>query len=127
MENFLFQPLYNFTINFPNIELQTIEDEIRIITNNINKVLEIKIEWPLNGSILLAFTLFYISRNKNLMKLLIGYQCIWLIIIPLAVLPIINGNIIITILYNIHLKIYKMIFLFLGLLSIRQFYISSSS
>ena len=126
MENYLFQPLDNYTINFPNIELQTIEDEIRII-NNINKALGIKIEWPFNGSILLALTFFYISRNKNLMKLLIGYQCIWLIIIPLAVLPIINGNIIITILYNIHLKIYKMIFLFLGLLSIRQFYISSSS
>jgi len=124
VKNILFQPLKTIIDGKEDIELIVIKDEMRIINKQIKYNQESKIEWPLNGSILLALTLFYISNNNKLLILLIKYQFMWIIIIPFAVLAIIQGNSIITILYNIHLNVYKIIFLTLGLLSIRQFYLS---
>ena len=106
-----------------NIELIIIEDEMRIINKQKNQ--ESKIEWPFNGFILFALILFYISKNKKFLKLLIKYQIVWILIIPFASMAIIQDNSIIAIVYNIHLKLYKIIFLFLGFISVQQFYLSS--
>ena len=101
------------------------EDEIRI--NRISQNKETKIERPLNGSIYLALILFYISKNKKLIRFSIKYQLLWIIIIPIVALIIIQGNCIAAILYDLHLKLYKIIFLFLGFLSLRQSYLSSTT
>ena len=123
VKNILFQPLNNFIIDKQNIELIIVDDEMRIINKQKNQ--ESKIEFPLNGSILFALILFYISKNKTFLKLLIKYQIVWILIIPFACIAIIYDNSIIAIVYDIHLKLYKIIFLFLGILSVKQFYLSS--
>ena len=123
VDKILFQPLNNFIIEKQNIKLIIIEDEIRIINKRKNQ--ESKIEWPLNGSILLSLILFYISKNKKFLKILIKYQFIWILVSPFAAMAIIQDNSMISIVYDIHLKLYKLVFLFLGFLSVRQFYLSS--
>jgi len=81
-----------------------------------------KIEWPLNGSICLAFTLLFIGGNRKMMQILVLYQFTFLILIPFAILLILNGYGLMEIIYGIHLKLYKLLFLFIGFLSIMDLY-----
>ena len=77
-----------------------------------------KIEWPLNGSICLAFTLLFIGGNRKMMQILVLYQFVFLILMPFAILLILNGYGLMEMIYGIHLKLYKLLFLFIGFLSI---------
>ena len=81
-----------------------------------------KIEWPLNGSICLAFALLFIGGNRKMMQILVLYQFVFITLIPLAVLLIINGHGLMEMIYGIHLKLYKLLFLFIGSLSIIDLY-----
>ncbi len=57
-----------------------------------------------------------------MMRKIILYQFVFITLIPLAVLLIIYGHGLIEMIYGIHLKLYKLLFLFIGFLSIMDLY-----
>ena len=122
IDKIVYPPLTGYIQNYPNYYLITIEDEMRLITYSTFPQVPAKIEWPLNGSICLAFALLFIGGNRKMMQILVLYQFSFLILMPFAILLILNGYGLMEILYSIHLKLYKLLFLFIGLLSIMDLY-----
>ena len=122
IDKIVYPPLTGYIQNYPNYYLITIEDEMRLITYSTFPQVPAKIEWPLNGSICLAFALLFIGGNRKMMQILVLYQFSFLILMPFAILLILNGYGLMGIIYGIHLKLYKLLFLFIGFLSIMDLY-----
>ena len=122
IDKIIYPPLAGYIQNYPNYYLITIEDEMRLIPYSTFPQVPAKIEWPLNGSICLAFALLFIGGNRKMMRKIILYQFVFITLIPLAVLLIINGHGLMEMIYGIHLKLYKLLFLFIGFLSIMDLY-----
>ena len=122
IDKIIYPPLAGYIQNYPNYYLITIEDEMRLITYSTFPQVPAKIEWPLNGSICLAFALLFIGGNRKMMQILVLYQFSFLILMPFAILLILNGYGLMEIIYSIHLKLYKLLFIFIGLLSIVNMY-----
>ena len=122
----IYPPLAGYIQNYPDFYLIIIEDEMRLKNYSTFPQTPTKIEWPLNGSICLAFTLLFIGGNRKTMRKIILYQFVFITLIPLAVLLIINGHGLMEMIYGIHLKLYKLLFLFIGFLSIMDLYLKIS-
>ena len=78
-----------------------------------------KLELPFNGHILLALTLLLASGNKRFTKLLVFYQLSLFLIIPFLGCLLINGQTWLSIVINVHDKTHKVVFLLMGLLSLK--------
>ena len=122
IDKIIYPPLAGYIQHYPDFYLIIIEDEMRLKNYSTFPQTPTKIEWPLNGSICLAFTLLFIGRNRKMMRKIILYQFVFITLIPLAVLLIINGHGLMEMIYGIHLKLYKLLFLFIGFLSIMDLY-----
>ena len=122
IDKIIYPPLAGYIQNYPDFYLIIIEDEMRLKNYSTFPQTPTKIEWPLNGSICLAFTLLFIGGNRKMMRKIILYQFVFITLIPLAVLLIINGHGLMEMIYGIHLKLYKLLFLFFGFLSIMDLY-----
>ena len=122
IDKIIYPPLIGYIQNYPNYYLITIEDEMRLITYSTFPQVPAKIEWPLNGSICLAFALLFIGGYRKMMQILVLYQFTFLILMPFAILLILNGYGLMEIIYSIHLKLYKLLFIIIGLLSIVNMY-----
>ena len=122
IDKIFYPPLAGYIQHYPDFYLIIIEDEMRLKNYSTFPQTPTKIEWPLNGSICLAFTLLFIGRNRKMMRKIILYQFVFITLIPLAVLLIINGHGLMEMIYGIHLKLYKLLFLFIGFLSIMDLY-----
>ena len=122
IEKIIYPPLAGYIQDYPNFYIIIIEDEMRLITYSTFPQTPTKIEWPLNGSICLAFTLLFIGGYRKMMQILVLYQFTFLILIPFAILLILNGYGLMEMIYGIHLKLYKLLFLFIGFLSIMDLY-----
>ena len=122
IDKIIYPPLAGYIQNYPDFYLIIIEDEMRLKNYSTFPQVPGKIEWPINGSICLAFALLFIGGNRKMMRKFILYQFVFITLIPLAVLLIINGHGLMEMIYGIHLKLYKLLFLFLGFLSIMDLY-----
>ena len=122
IDKIIYHPLVTYIQQYPHFHLTIIEDEMRLITYSTFPQTPTKIEWPLNGSICLAFALLFIGGNRKMMQILVLYQFSFLILMPFAILLILNGHGLMEIIYGIHLKLYKLLFIFIGLLSIVNMY-----
>ena len=122
IDKIIYPHLAGYIQNYPDFYLIIIEDEMRLKNYSTFPQTPTKIEWPLNGSICLAFTLLFIGGNRTMMRKIILYQFVFITLIPLAVLLIINGHGLMEMIYGIHLKLYKLLFLFIGFLSIMDLY-----
>ena len=122
IDKIIYHPLVTYIQQYPHFDLKIIEDEMRLKNYSTFPQTPTKIEWPLNGSICLAFTLLFIGKNRKMMRKIILYQFVFITLIPLAVLLIINGHGLMEMIYGIHLKLYKLLFLFIGFLSIMDLY-----
>ena len=78
-----------------------------------------KLELPFNGQILLALTLLLASGNKRFTKFLVYYQLSLFLIIPFLGYLLINGQTWLSIVINVHDKTHKVVFLLMGLLSLK--------
>ena len=78
-----------------------------------------KLELPFNGHILLALTLLLASGNKRFTKFLVYYQLSLFLIIPFLGYLLINGQTWLSIAINVHEKTHKVVFLLMGLLSLK--------
>ena len=122
IDKIVYPPLAGYIQNYPDFYLIIIEDEMRLKNYSTFPQTPTKIEWPLNGSICLAFTLLFIGGNRKMMQILVLYQFVFLILMLFAILLILNGYGLMEIIYGIHLKLYKLLFLFIGFLSIMDLY-----
>ena len=122
IDKIIYPPLAGYIQNYPDFYLIIIEDEMRLITYSTLPQTPTKIEWPLNGSICLAFALLLMGRKSKMIRVLLLYQFAFLILMPFAILLILNGHGLMEIIYGIHLKLYKLLFIFIGFLSIVDMY-----
>ena len=122
IDKIIYHPLVTYIQQYPHFDLTIIEDEMRLKNYSTFPQTPTKIEWPLNGSICLAFTLLFIGGYRKMMQILVLYQFTFLILMPFAILLILNGYGLMEIIYSIHLKLYKLLFIFIGLLSIVNMY-----
>lgn len=122
LDKIIYPPLVTYIQQYPHFHLTIIEDEMSLKNYSTFPQTPIKIEWPVNGSICLAFALLFIGGYRKMMQILVLYQFTFLIIMPFAILLILNGYGLMEIIYSIHLKLYKLLFIFIGFLSIVNMY-----
>ena len=95
-------------------------DEIDIITQWPKPDHYTKIELPFNGYICLALALFWAAKSYKLIIILLLYQLALVILMPLAGWLILEGHGWAIIAANVHDKVYKALFIILGLLAVRS-------
>ena len=103
-----------------NYYIETAIDEIDLIRQNSKPEIRAKFELPFNGHILFALTLLIAAGNKEFIRILVFYQLVLLIILPLLGLLFLNGHLWLAIILKFHEKAHKIVFIILGLLSIKS-------
>ena len=74
IDKILYPPLATYIQQDSPFYLTIIEDEIRLHNYSTFFQKPTKIEWPLNGSICLAFALLFIGGYRKMMQILVLYQ-----------------------------------------------------
>ena len=80
----------------------------------------VKIEVPFNGYFWLAMSLIWPTKNKHFRRVVWNYNLALFVIIPLAAVGILYGITWLALLTNVHEKVYKALFLILGILAVRE-------
>jgi len=120
IERVIFPAVNDFALDYDNVLLTTDVDEIDIITQWPKPNHQTKIELPLNGHVWLALALFWGAGNRKLIRILLIYQLVLIFVMPIAGLLILEGHRWMIIAVSIHEKLYKFLFLILGLLAVRS-------
>ena len=81
---------------------------------------KVKIEFPFNGYFWLAMSLIWPAKNRHFGRFILIYNWILFLIIPIVAISIINGFTWLAPLANVHDKVYKALFLILGVLAVRE-------
>jgi hypothetical protein len=80
----------------------------------------VKIDVPFNGYFWLAMAMIWPTKNKRFGRFILIYNWILFLIIPIVAISIINGFTWLAPLANVHDKVYKALFLILGVLAVRE-------
>ena len=80
----------------------------------------VKIEVPFNGYFWLAMAMIWPTKNKRFARVIWIYNSLLFLIIPIAALGIIYGFTWLAPLTNVHEKVYKALFMILGILAVRK-------
>jgi len=80
----------------------------------------VKIEVPFNGYFWLAMSMIWPTKNKQFGRVVWNYNLVLFAIIPLSALGIIHGFTWLGPVVNVHEKVYKALFLMLGILAVRK-------
>ena len=80
----------------------------------------VKIEVPFNGYFWLAMSMIWPTKNRRFGRFILIYNWILFLIIPIVAISIINGFSWLAPLANVHDKVYKALFLMLGILAVRE-------
>ena len=120
IERVIFPAVNDFALDYDNVQLTTDVDEIDIITQWPKPGHQTKIELPLNGHVWLALALFWAAKNRKLIRILLLYQLVLVVLMPLAGWIILEGHGWVIIVANVHDKVYKALFIILGLLAVRS-------
>ena len=99
------------------IKLGKDEFFLESITHSFPRV---KIEVPFNGYFWLAMSLIWPTKNKHFRRVVWNYNLALFVIIPLAAVGILYGITWLALLTNVHEKVYKALFLILGILAVRE-------
>lgn len=120
IEKVIYPAVNDFALNFENIRLEKDVDEIDIVTQWPKPDHRTKIELPFSGYVCLALALYWTAKNHKLIKILLLYQLALVILMPIAGWLILNGYGWVIILTNVHDKVYKTLFIIMGLLAVRS-------
>ena len=120
IERVIFPAVNDFALDYDNVQLTTDVDEIDIITQWPKPDHLTKIELPFSGYVWLALALFWGAGNRKLIRILLIYQLVLIFVMPIAGLLILEGHRWMIIAVSIHEKLYKFLFLILGLLAVRS-------
>ncbi len=85
-----------------------------------NSFLRVKIDVPFNGYFWLAMAMIWPAKNRHFGRFILIYNWILFLIIPIIAISIINGFTWLAPLANVHDKVYKALFLILGVLAVRE-------
>ena len=124
IDKIIFPAVSVFALDYEDVQLITNVDEIDLITKWPHPDYQTQIELPFNGHVWLALALFWIAKSHKLIKILLLYQLVLVILMPLAGWLILEGYGWVTIATNIHNKVYKALFIIVGLLAIRSLILS---
>ena len=80
----------------------------------------VKIDVPFNGYFWLAMAMIWPAKNRHFGRFILIYNWILFLIIPIVAISIINGFTWLAPLANVHDKVYKALFLILGVLAVRE-------
>ena len=120
IDKVIFPVASDFVLNYKDVQLAADVDEIYIIMQWPKPGQNTKIELPFNGYAWLALALFWGAGNRKLIRILLIYQLVLIFVMPIAGLLILEGHRWMIIAVNIHEKLYKFLFLILGLLAVRS-------
>ena len=120
IERVIFPAVNDFALDYDNVLLTTDVDEIDIITQWPKPDHLTKIELPLNGYVWLALALFWGAGNRKLIRILLIYQLVLIFVMPIAGLLILEGHRWMIVAANVHDKVYKALFIIVGLLAVRS-------
>ena len=112
--------LEKFILKKDNYYIETGIDDIDLIGQKSKHEIRAKFELPFNGHILFALTLLIAAGNKEFIRILVFYQLVLLIILPLLGLLFLNGQLWLAIILKFHEKAHKIVFIILGVLSIKS-------
>ncbi len=90
------------------------------LESTTNSFPRVKIEVPFNGYFWLAMAFIWPSKNKRFGRVIWFYNWALFLIIPLVAIGILGGLTWLAPLANVHEKIYKAIFLILGILAVKE-------
>ena len=124
IDKIIFPAVSIFALDYEDVQLITNVDAIVLITKLPHPDYQTQIELPFNGHVWLALALFWIAKSHKLIRVLLLYQLVLVILIPLAGWLILEGYGWVIIATNIHNKVYKVLFIIVGLLAIRSFILS---
>jgi hypothetical protein len=120
IDQFIFPKLSEVDSEYENVQIVKGVDEIYLITQWPKPDQSIKIELPFNGYAWLALALFWGAGNRKLSRILLIYQLVLIFVLPVAGFLILEGHKWMIIAVSIHEKLYKFLFLILGLLAVRS-------
>ena len=121
IDKFIFPNVYRNYSSNQDIQIQPgTADEIFVINQAGLNSVRTKLELPFNGHILLALTLFVAAGNHKFIRMLVIYQLALFLIIPFLGWLFINGQNWVSIILHFHEKAHKVVFLILGLLSVKS-------
>ena len=124
IDKVIFPAVSVFALDYEDVQLVTNVDEIDLITKWPHPDYQTQIELPFNGHVWLALALFWIAKSRKLIRTLLLYQLILIVLMPLAGWLILEGYGWVTIATNIHNKVYKALFIIVGLLAVRSLKLS---
>ena len=124
IDKVIFPAVSVFALDYEDVQLVTNVDEIDLITQWPHPDYQTQIELPFNGHVWLALALFWIAKSRKLIRILFLHQLFLTILMPLAGWLILEGYGWVTIVTNIHTKVYKVLFNIVGLLAIRDLILS---
>ena len=119
-EEYLGPFIEKLILNKDNYYIEIAIDEIDLIRQNSKSEIRAKFELPFNGHILFALTLLIAAGNKDFIRILVFYQLVLLIILPLLGLLFLDGHLWLAIILRFHEKAHKIVFIILGVLSIKS-------
>ncbi|MFQ6677363.1 MAG: hypothetical protein ACE5D0_03490 [Fidelibacterota bacterium] len=90
------------------------------LSSGSNAFPRVKIEIPFNGYFWLAMALIWSAKNRRFGRVIWLYNWALFLIIPFVALGILGGFTWLAPLANVHEKIYKALFLILGILSVKE-------
>jgi hypothetical protein len=124
IDKIIFPAVSVFALDYEDVQLITNVDEIGLITQWPHPDHQTQIELPFNGHVWLALVLFWIAKSRKLIRILFLHQLFLTILMPLAGWLILEGYGWVTIVTNIHNKVYKALFIIVGLLAVRSLKLS---
>ena len=120
LQDYIFPAALNLFDSSEYVSVAVGNDELFLTNNKGSKNTSTKIEILFNGFILLALTLLLAARNSRLIRVLLIYQLFLLIVYPFLALLIVKDQVWLLFLLNFHEKAHKVVFLILGLVSIKS-------
>ena len=120
VDQIIFPKVSEVDLEYENVHIGKGVDEIYLTTQWPKPDHLTKIELPLNGHVWLALALFWAAKNRKLIRILLLYQLVLVVLMPLAGWLILEGHGWVIIVANVHDKIYKALFIIVGLLAARS-------
>ena len=120
VDQIIFPKVSEVDLEYENVHIGKGVDEIYLTTQWPKPDHLTKIELPLNGYVCLALALFWAAKNRKLIRILLLYQLVLVVLMPLAGWLILEGHGWVIIVANVHDKIYKALFIIVGLLAARS-------
>ena len=120
VDQIIFPKVSEVDLEYENVHIGKGVDKIYLITQWPKPGQNTRIELPFNGHACLALALFWGAGNRKLIRILLIYQFVLIFVMPVAGLLILEGHRWMIVAANVHDKVYKALFIIVGLLALRS-------